>query len=406
MNCIYCNQEIIIPSKEHIIQNAIGGTLESDKICCANCNNILSKIIDKPFTDMFNAIVMHLPDFQKTNNKDSKNIIFAKGITYNNEQYDIIVKNKKITSCPDLQKKLKKNYDKSIFVAYNYELFKITDNNIFLSGIRKIAFNFAVHYFYNKNIPIDILLSGISVIKKSEKELDISYTQLTIPYYAITTFDTFIEKQDTAIYHNLLLFSFDNKLWCYVGLFNTFKYYVCLSNNCNFSINESYSQYVRKVCHDISFVNYHRLKDKLILAQEFDVDAKLEDSEFKKQVCTRIQKMNNKFDYYSYMNDLCTNIIFLYTCIKKDEKFLKYYSFWFNYFTDEINHDSNEYEENIPERYINKNYKETVLLSNGQEIAYPDFLYNFYDEKLCKQYCTEQLEKLASYIKQDKSEGE
>lgn len=197
------------------------------------------------------------------------------------------------------------------------------------------------------------------------------------------------------------MFTFDNKLWCYVGLFNTFKYYVCLSDNCHFSINKSYSQFVRKVNHDISFVNYHRLKHKLILAQEFDVDIKLEDSEFKKQVYTKIKKMNKNFDYYSYMNDLCTNTVYLYDCIKKDKRFISNYKFWFNYYTDEIIYESNDYndEEIISERYMNKKYKEILLLSNGQELAYPDYLIDNFNEEQCKLYCYAQLEKLACYIK-------
>ena len=43
MRCIYCNQEIRTLSKEHIIQNALGGSLESFKICCDKCNKFLGK---------------------------------------------------------------------------------------------------------------------------------------------------------------------------------------------------------------------------------------------------------------------------------------------------------------------------------------------------------------------------
>lgn len=405
MKCVYCNQEIKKISKEHIIQNALGGSLESKKICCDKCNEFLGKRIDKPFTDMFIPILMHIDNLDKTNKKDSKHSIHAKGITVNSGKYDVIVKDRKITSCPELQKKLKNNYDKSIFMAYNFELFRISDNNSFLNGIKKIAFNYAVHYFNEKKLPTDILTSKIHVYKLVELK-EIQFNQEIIPYYPLTIFDDFIENQETEVYHNLILFTFDNKLWCYVGLFNTFKYYVCLSDNCSFSINCSYSQYIKKLSHNTSFINYRRFKHKLILAQEFDVDIRLEDSEFKKQICTKIQKQNKEFDYYTYVNDLCTNTGFLYECIKKDEKFLPSFRNWFNYFTDRIDYENNDYygEENPSERYINKKYKETILLSDGQEMAYPEYLFNNFNEDQCKAYCAKQLEKLANYIKKNKEE--
>lgn len=43
--CVYCGNKITKKSKEHIIQNAIGGLYESDEICCDICNGFLSKIL-------------------------------------------------------------------------------------------------------------------------------------------------------------------------------------------------------------------------------------------------------------------------------------------------------------------------------------------------------------------------
>ena len=37
--CVYCGKVIVTRSKEHIIQNAIGGLYESEDICCDKCNN-------------------------------------------------------------------------------------------------------------------------------------------------------------------------------------------------------------------------------------------------------------------------------------------------------------------------------------------------------------------------------
>ena len=43
-NCVYCGKKIEKESREHIIQNALGGLYESADICCNKCNNsIISK---------------------------------------------------------------------------------------------------------------------------------------------------------------------------------------------------------------------------------------------------------------------------------------------------------------------------------------------------------------------------
>lgn len=49
--CVYCGKPSEKGSREHIIQNALGGLYESENICCDNCNkNVISQKIDVPFT--------------------------------------------------------------------------------------------------------------------------------------------------------------------------------------------------------------------------------------------------------------------------------------------------------------------------------------------------------------------
>lgn len=67
MNCVYCGNPIIVESREHIIQNAIGGLEESTDICCPKCNNYISRFIDKPFVTTFNPIIARIDSFAKTN---------------------------------------------------------------------------------------------------------------------------------------------------------------------------------------------------------------------------------------------------------------------------------------------------------------------------------------------------
>lgn len=71
--CAYCGVDLSnVISKEHIIQNALGGLYESKTICCSDCNNRISKIIDKPFVDIFAPIISNIHNLRKTHNVNSK----------------------------------------------------------------------------------------------------------------------------------------------------------------------------------------------------------------------------------------------------------------------------------------------------------------------------------------------
>ena len=117
--CVYCGAEIIKPSQEHIIQNAIGGLLESGDICCETCNNEVCSKIDAEFTSIFNAIISKIPNMEKSNNRKSKPKCTGKAIC-DGVLYDVIIKNGKVVACPDLSKKEKcsisqKNFEIGVF---------------------------------------------------------------------------------------------------------------------------------------------------------------------------------------------------------------------------------------------------------------------------------------------------
>ncbi|MCQ4988452.1 HNH endonuclease [[Clostridium] symbiosum] len=77
--CIYCGKEIInqkrasnnkdysqvFKSSEHIIQNALGGKLESEKICCDRCNYHMEKLVDKKFCVLFAALTSKIEGLKK-----------------------------------------------------------------------------------------------------------------------------------------------------------------------------------------------------------------------------------------------------------------------------------------------------------------------------------------------------
>ena len=398
MKCIYCEETILKVSKEHIIQNALGGELQSEDICCDECNNKISKLIDKPFVDHFKTILMFFPNLKKTNKQDSPITINALGQTNNGEEYEVIVKNKRIAGSHEFQSKYKTN-DLSCFSSFKTELFKIENQEKFFNGIRKIAFNYALHNKVDlEKLKDNVLIETINENGKKKLE-NVFFKQAVIPYYPLSSFDLFIENQNTEMLHSLLLFTFEDKLWCYVNLFNTFKYYVLLSekNEWTKKINESYCQLVQKVSHDTSFVRYRKPKEKMMLAEEFQIDVMLPDEIFIKKIQTEIAKKNRQIDFYQYINNLSTNIFELNKCINtygKESLFQLF--FYFNYYTDEIC--TSEYDEEIEkERYINKKYKELILVSGGKEFSYPDYLYSFFDENKCRQYCHQRMYLLADF---------
>ena len=318
MRCVYCNEIINKVSNEHIIQNALGGELQGNEICCDDCNKKISQLIDKPFTDHFKTIQMFFPNLKKMNNQNSSITINAIGKTIDGEEFDVIVKNKKISSSPEFQSKYK-NKNLSCFTSFKSELFKIKDQEMFFTGIRKIAFNYAI---YNK-VEFEKLKNWILIeteMENSKRWLkNVIFKQPVIPYYPLNDFEEFIENQNTEMLHSLLLFTKDNKLWCYVNLFNTFKYYVLLSEEIALSkkINKSYCQLVQKINHDTSFVKYRKIKQKMILAEEFNVDININDEEFIKKIKTIISKKNRQIDYYKYINNLSTNTVELHHWIQK-----------------------------------------------------------------------------------------
>ncbi|MBR4860220.1 MAG: hypothetical protein IKV10_02885, partial [Alphaproteobacteria bacterium] len=152
-NCIYCNQEITMRSKEHVIQNALGGLYESEDICCPECNNFISKHIDAPFTKIFNPIISRIDGFSKTNNTKSTPPCTGT-VAYNGKFYSANIKAGKVVSCPDLSRELRCDISKLPLqiVAYDFDL----QNSAFQTGVAKIAFNYAMA----QNIDFKYLESG------------------------------------------------------------------------------------------------------------------------------------------------------------------------------------------------------------------------------------------------------
>ncbi|MBQ5699713.1 MAG: hypothetical protein IIV74_00255, partial [Alphaproteobacteria bacterium] len=142
LNCVYCNKEITTRSREHVIQNALGGLYESEDICCPDCNNYISREIDAPFTKIFNPILGNIENLAKTNNKKSTPA-YTGTISYNEKTYnDAFIKGDKIVGCASLSRELKCDISKLPLKikSYNFEI----NNSSFKTGMAKIAFNYAL----------------------------------------------------------------------------------------------------------------------------------------------------------------------------------------------------------------------------------------------------------------------
>ena len=288
--CVYCGNKITKKSKEHIIQNGIGGLYESDEICCDICNGFLSKNIDEPFTRIFNSITSMINNLTKTNNTKSYPLCTGKAI-YENKIYDVQIKKGKIVGCPELSKKLKCNINDIPLHLISYDF--IIDNKSFNNGIKKIAFNFAIA----KGIDINKINKGLDMIIEQNQLKKIEYNYEMIPFFPLNPMDEYIElNTDLELYHNLILFSQDNKLWCYVDLFNTFQYYVLLSDEWNSKnkVLETYLQLVQKIDKTPRELYIRKPKHMLTYSMLYNVKACKDIDEFKKRINVAIQKESQK----------------------------------------------------------------------------------------------------------------
>lgn len=284
--CVYCGRKIVQKSREHVIQNALGGLYESTEICCSDCNNFISRNIDVPFTSTFNSIISKIPNLIKTNKKKSKPSCTGKAL-YKGKVYDVRIKGGKVIACAKLSRKLKGKLPTSEFeiVAYDFPI----NNRSFRDGIEKIAFNFAL----DQGVPLDGINSKINIEKGADGEIkNIEFNYLMVPFCPLNPLDEYFELEtEMELYHNLILFSQGQKLWCYVDLFNTFQYYILLSDDWNpeEKIHKTYVQLLQKLDREIPDMYLRKPKHILIYADYYNIKPCLNVEEFKKRVAEAIR---------------------------------------------------------------------------------------------------------------------
>lgn len=237
--CVICDTPLDSKnkSKEHIIHNAIGGTLESYEIYCKTCNGRYGSNQDKAFTQIFAPIVAEI------NMHKSRN---TKGTAYTGCMQDMY--GNLYTATYKAGKVVKLENSNSEYVRYDSDKFRLLyydfklDNASFKLGVSKIAFNYAIHCGLHA-------CCLEKVFDYSKKEL-IS-KPVIIPFIPMTVFDQVMEmKPVKRLFHAVRIFNCENFLYAYVELFNTFQQYVLLSEKFNFkecgNICESYGNIIEK----------------------------------------------------------------------------------------------------------------------------------------------------------------
>lgn len=391
MKCIYCKNEFDELSDEHVIQNAIGGLLTSKNICCSSCNStLISKNIDVPFTNIF-APFSSLLDLKKSHSASSKPTYKAIA-SYNGKDYEVICKERKIIECIELKKELKEKFDKSIFEKMEAKEIKFSlNNNDFKQGLRKIAVNYALE----SNIDVDEIV-GIEVENINGKVNNVSFNQLVIPFIPITLLDNAIENyKEEQLYHSLILFNKKNKLWCYIELFSTFKFYVLLNDNYKGkNINESYCQLVEKQDRTFEPIHIRRPKDVLIVANQYGIEPTMDEEELNQRIKKAILLKSNKQDFYIRNQRLVDNV-----CLKalldnlKDKKRFEDFSNEFQYY---IKQDPNSDIED-PKYYIDSS-RYRVTFPNGE--SYPEIIMKLLskDKNIANVYTQNKFNNISEYI--------
>lgn len=305
-NCIYCNDVLNEKniSKEHIIQNALGGLIVSTEICCDSCNNLLEKHIDNSFCKIFSPILTNIP-IKKTNKSNSPTAIGKAKFDEDKEVYSVIIKNNQVISCAEASRKHKKKFTKSDYKKFkilNYE-FELT-NNEFKQGLMKIAINYAIH----SGIPKNTLEHLIKVEKNKEEKIEsINFKSTTVPFKSSNYIDDYIELKEpiTELYHKLILFSYQESLVCYIDLFNTFQFYVFLSNEWpGNSIHNSYLQTIDKKKRNPKSFTIRSIKDVQILSSQYDVSPSLNITKLNKDINQVIKKDPYEKEIVSYISNI------------------------------------------------------------------------------------------------------
>ena len=396
-NCVYCGKEISTRSSEHVIQNALGGLLESEDICCPECNNYISAAIDKPFTTIFNPIIGNIKDLAKSNKKNSTPM-YTGTVHYQGEFYKANMKAGKVVSCDELNRKLKTNASKLPLdvVSFDFNL----NNDAFKNGMAKIAFNYAL----SQNVNFDLIKDGLQITKDGNNITNITYNYPLVPFMPLNPLDDYLELgAPTELYHNMILFSQHNTLWCYIDLFNTFQFYVKLSDKLpkNTDIYANYMQSLRKLDRSEPELHIRKPKDIMTYAQIYGVEPCMDLEEFQKRVNRAVMQKSLKQPMRDVIFDKINHIpLELYIGMMGTPQAALMAQSTQLYVTAEPSEENDEYE--FGTEQLNERAFRTVTINPNTNtvVSYPETMIYCVNnnEDAIRQYTTQKFHKLTQHL--------
>lgn len=255
-------------SKEHIIHNAIGGTMEDDTIYCKKCNATYGSGQDKAFAQIFAPIVdrINIHKNRKTKGTSYTGIMCDE----NGSRYTAVYKNRKVVELKDSYSGQYTKYEEGKFRTAYYD-FKL-ENEAFKQGLIKIVFNYAIHCGVEPACLEKVFdFSSKKIINSS----------VMIPFVPMTLFDCVLELHPIdKMFHAVRIFNYKNDLFAYIELFNTFQYYILLSEKYDFvrwgNIDKSNGNVIEEpqLAEDslLESVTPKNYKDLKIISTQYQVD--------------------------------------------------------------------------------------------------------------------------------------
>lgn len=314
IKCYLCDKpfdgKIVVDHKEHIIQNSIGGGITAESILCKSCGAGLGETVDKPFFNAIRALAVVFDLRRERGGKAS-----ALGRVIPKEGFEVIpndakfwcrhnevkVPNQPVIIINRIKKEIyifaaslkqKKQFIQSSSVQeYISNKFTISDGialeeliegisfdiNInsteLLRGLIKIAISYALYNGIDRKYIQNFIIDDKDIICDDEliKNNVISYFPTGI---AESLYEAYRYKTDDfPPNHQLILFSIDCRLYCYIDLFGIVQKYVQLTDEyVGDPIIRRYVQKCPKWIFKPTDWQSRRYKDLLINAQQFGVD--------------------------------------------------------------------------------------------------------------------------------------
>jgi hypothetical protein len=413
---------------EHVIQQAIGGSLVVDDILCASCGDKLGKKVDVPFNKIFSGISTRLDiKTDRGNNKslsvqgrykggydkhniyiDATDVVWSdfkvspikpfhkytkdnkKVVIYANQQ---TAKKYRVKVEKEINDKFSKENKPELIICDDLEGFIefpfLMKNDDYKKGLAKIAIGFASKCgISRKDMPL------VLSINNETQESFIADEICIIPFYPLGVIDSFLEdaKDQLKFYplHNLIVFTTltnPKLLVCYIELFSTFQIYIILNDN--YSGEEIYKYYGQRIMKE---ENYEFIPDRRYYKERNLFIQGLGITE------DRIEKRLDKHNNAKSKEEVEHEII-------KEEFVLQKYKFDFEeYISDTISYVSNQIMSSMNDHnksedhfnYIMNFYRNHKLFfgldDNDDDIFYiSSYRRYYYEDEQLKDYCTKLL---------------